>query len=152
MKRTNTIAGRLGALAACFAVAALLAAAAAFAISFAEPQPVYAGTVPGVVAAENADETTGAEQTDGATNDTTDEADAASSDSAKAIAAAIAIGLAAAAAAIGMGMVISKTNESTARQPEISGKLSSNMMLGLVFIETVVIYALVVGILVIFVL
>ena len=152
MKRTNTIAGRLGALAACFAVAALLAAAAAFAISFAEPQPVYAETVPGVVAAESADETTGAEQTDGATNDTTDEADAASSDSAKAIAAAIAIGLAAAAAAIGMGMVISKTNESTARQPEMSGKLSSNMMLGLVFIETVVIYSLVVGILVIFVL
>lgn len=153
MKRTNTIAGRLGALAACFAVAALLAAAAAFAISFAEPQPVYAETVPGIVASEvTGDETTGAEQTDGATNDTTDEADAASSDSAKAIAAAIAIGLAAAAAAIGMGMVISKTNESTARQPEMSGKLSSNMMLGLVFIETVVIYALVVGILVIFVL
>ena len=45
MKRTNTIAGRLGALAACFAVAALLAAAAAFAISFAEPQPVYSSDV-----------------------------------------------------------------------------------------------------------
>ncbi len=151
MKRTNTIAGRLGALAACFAVAALLAAAAAFAISFAEPQPVYAETVPGIVATEITVGTAAA-QTGGATNDTTDEADAASSDSAKAIAAAIAIGLAAAAAAIGMGMVISKTNESTARQPEMSGKLSSNMMLGLVFIETVVIYALVVGILVIFVL
>ena len=148
MKRTNIIAGRLGALAACLAVAALLGAAAAFAISFAEPQPVYAETVPGIVAAESADETTGVDQT----GETTDDDETASSDAAKAVAAAVAIGLAAAAAAVGMGMVISKTNESTARQPEMSGKLSSNMMLGLVFIETVVIYALVVGILVIFVL
>lgn len=71
---------------------------------------------------------------------------------AKAIGAAIAVGLAAAAAAIGMGLAVSKTNEATARQPEMQGKFSSNMMLGFVFIETVVIYALIVGILIIFVL
>ena len=51
-----------------------------------------------------------------------------------------------------MGMAVSKTNEATARQPELQNKLSSNMMLGFVFIETVVIYTLIVGILVIFVL
>ena len=51
-----------------------------------------------------------------------------------------------------MAIAISKTNDSIARQPEMEGKLRSNMMLGLVFIETVVIYALIVGILVVFVL
>ena len=70
----------------------------------------------------------------------------------KAVAAGIAIGLAAAAGAIGMGIAISKTNESIARQPEAEGKLRSTFMLGLIFIETAIIYALVVAILIIFVL
>ena len=70
----------------------------------------------------------------------------------KALAAGIAIGLAAAAGAIGMGIAISKTNESIARQPEAEGKLRSTFMLGLIFIETAIIYALVVAILIIFVL
>ena len=56
------------------------------------------------------------------------------------------------AAALGMAAVIRKTAESMARQPEAAGKLNSAMMLGLVFLETVVIYALIVAILVIFVL
>lgn len=70
----------------------------------------------------------------------------------KAIAAGIAIGLAAAAGAIGMGIAIAKTNESIARQREADGKLRSTFMLGLIFIETAIIYALVVAILIIFVL
>ena len=70
----------------------------------------------------------------------------------KAIAAGIAIGLAAAAGAIGMGIAIAKTNESIARQPEADGKLRSTFMLGLIFIETAIIYALVVAILIVFVL
>ena len=70
----------------------------------------------------------------------------------KAIAAGIAIGLAAAAGAIGMGIAIAKTNESIARQPEADGKLRSTFMLGRIFIETAIIYALVVAILIIFVL
>ena len=70
----------------------------------------------------------------------------------KAIATGIAIGLAAAAGAIGMGIAIAKTNESIARQPEADGKLRSTFMLGLIFIETAIIYALVVAILIIFVL
>ena len=72
--------------------------------------------------------------------------------SAKAIAAAIVVGLAAAAGAIGMGMAISKSADGISRQPEAEGKIRTMLMLGLVFIETVVIYALIVAILIIFVL
>ena len=70
----------------------------------------------------------------------------------KALAAAIVVGIAAAAGAIGMGIAIAKSAESMARQPEASGKINSAMMLGLVFIETLIIYALIVAILIIFVL
>ncbi|MBO4366525.1 MAG: ATP synthase F0 subunit C [Clostridia bacterium] len=72
--------------------------------------------------------------------------------SAKAIAAAIAVELAAAAGALGMGIAIAKSAESMARQPEAAGKINSAMMLGLVFIETAIIYGLIVAILIIFVL
>lgn len=70
----------------------------------------------------------------------------------KAIAAAIAVGLAAAAGAIGMGMAIAKSVESISRQPEAEGKIRTTLMLGLVFVETAIIYALVIAILIIFVL
>ena len=69
-----------------------------------------------------------------------------------ALAAAIAVGLAAAAGAIGMGIAVAKTNESIARQPEAKSDIRSSMMLGLVFIETAIIYALIIAILLIFVL
>lgn len=85
-------------------------------------------------------------------NGSTEEAAADNTLFGKAIGATIGVGLAATGAAIAMGMAVSKTNEATARQPELQNKLSSNMMLGFVFIETVVIYTLIVGILVIFVL
>ena len=70
----------------------------------------------------------------------------------KALAAGIAIGLAACGGAIGMGMAIAKSNEGIAHQPEAEGKIRTSMMLGLVFVETAIIYALVVAILIIFVL
>ena len=70
---------------------------------------------------------------------------------AKALAAAIAI-LVAGAAAIGMGIAIVKALEGIARQPEADKKISKTLILGLVFLETCVIYALVVAILIIFVL
>ena len=62
------------------------------------------------------------------------------------------VGAAAVAGAISMAIAIRKSVESMARQPEASGKINSAMMLGLVFIETVIIYALIVAILIIFVL
>lgn len=70
----------------------------------------------------------------------------------KAMAAAIAVGLAAAAGAIGMGWAIAKSAEGISRQPEAEGKIRTTLMLGLVFIETAIIYALVIAILIIFVL
>ena len=70
--------------------------------------------------------------------------------SAKALAAAIAIGLAAGAGAIGMGMAVAKSVEGIARQPEAEGKIRTTLMLGLVFVETAIIYALVITILIIF--
>ena len=72
--------------------------------------------------------------------------------SGKAIGAGIAIALAAGGGAVGMGMAISKSAEGIARQPEAEGKIRTTLMLGLVFIETAIIYALVIAILVIFVL
>ena len=72
--------------------------------------------------------------------------------SAKAIACGIAIGLAAGAGAIAMGIAVAKANGSIARQPEAVGNIRSTLMLGLVFIETAIIYALLVVILIVFVL
>ncbi len=65
---------------------------------------------------------------------------------------AIAAGIAAAGGAVGMGLATAKSTESLARQPEAEGKIRTTLMLGLVFIETAIIYALLVVILIIFVL
>lgn len=70
----------------------------------------------------------------------------------KAIAAGLAVGIAAAGGAVAMGMATAKSTESIARQPEAEGKIRTTLMLGLVFIETAIIYALLVVILIIFVL
>ena len=70
----------------------------------------------------------------------------------KALAAAVAIGIAAAGGAVAMGLATGKSAESVSRQPEAEGKIRTMMMLGLVFIETAIIYALLVVILIIFVL
>ena len=70
----------------------------------------------------------------------------------KGIACGLAIGLAAAGGAIGMGLVAGKASEGIARQPEANGLIRTTLMLSLVFIETAIIYALLVVILIIFVL
>ena len=86
------------------------------------------------------------------TEDTAVEETAGSTLGMKALAAGIAIGIAAAGGAVGMGMATGKSTESIARQPEAEGKIRTTLMLGLVFIETAIIYALLVVILIIFVL
>ena len=83
---------------------------------------------------------------------TTEETQEEDSTGAKAIAAGVAIGLAALGGAVAMGIAIAKTSEGIARQPEAEGKLRTTLMLGLVFIETAIIYALIIAILIIFVL
>lgn len=72
--------------------------------------------------------------------------------SAKALAAAITVGFAGALGTCGMAYAIGKSNESIARQPEAESGIRSSLTLGLVFIETLVIYTLIVAILIIFVL
>lgn len=59
----------------------------------------------------------------------------------------IIFGLAIAAATCGlaMGKAISHALESMARQPELSGGLQTNMIIGLAFIESLTIYTLVVA-------
>ena len=70
----------------------------------------------------------------------------------KAVAVGLAIGLAAAGGGVGMGIVGGKAADGISRQPEMEGKIRTTLMLDLVFIETAIIYALLVVILVIFVL
>ena len=70
----------------------------------------------------------------------------------KAVAASICVGFAAAAGAVGMGIAIGKSCEGISRQPEATGQSRTSLMLGLVFIETAIIYSLIIAILIIFVL
>jgi F-type H+-transporting ATPase subunit c len=70
----------------------------------------------------------------------------------KSVGSGLAIGLAAAGGAVGMGLAVSKSVEGISRQPEAEGKIRTTLMLGLVFLETAIIYALLVVILLIFVL
>ncbi len=70
----------------------------------------------------------------------------------KAIAAAAVVAVVAGAGAVSMAFAISKSTEGMARQPEAAGRINSAMMLGLVFIETTIIYALIVAILIVFIL
>ena len=72
--------------------------------------------------------------------------------SVKAIAAALIMLFASSAGAIAMAIAIGKAEDSTARQPEAAGNIRTAMMMGLVFIETAIIYALITAIIIIFVL
>lgn len=65
------------------------------------------------------------------------------------IIAGVTIGIVAVVGAIAMALVIIKAVEGIARQPEADGKIRSTLILGLVFIETVIIYALIIAILIV---
>ena len=64
--------------------------------------------------------------------------------------AAIGIGLAALGTGIGMGILVGKTVEAMARQPEMAGELKTTMLIGVAFVEALALYALVVSFLLIF--
>ncbi len=72
--------------------------------------------------------------------------------SAKAMGSGVMIGIACLGGALAMGIAVGKSSEAMARQPEATSQIRTTMMMGLVFIETVIIYALIVAILIIFVL
>ncbi len=58
---------------------------------------------------------------------------------------AIGYGLATIGPGIGLGILIGKTIESTARQPELGGRLQTLMFLGLAFVEVLALLGLVAG-------
>lgn len=67
-----------------------------------------------------------------------------------ALAAAIAIGLAALGAGLGNGMIVSKTVEGIARQPELRGALQTTMFIGVALVEAIPIIAAVIAFMAIF--
>ena len=64
---------------------------------------------------------------------------------------ALGIGLAATGGACGQGAAIKAACEGIARNPDASGKISQSLILGLAFIESLVIYALLVALILHFV-
>ena len=64
---------------------------------------------------------------------------------------AIGMGIAAAGGGIAQGAAIKAACEGTARNPDASGKISQSLILGLAFIESLVIYALLVALILLFV-
>jgi len=66
------------------------------------------------------------------------------------LAAGLAIGLGAIGSGIGMGTAIGGACESTSRNPEAGGKITTTMIIGLAMIESLTIYALVIALLLLF--
>lgn len=64
--------------------------------------------------------------------------------------AAIGLGVAACGGGVGMGIAIGKAVEGIARQPEVSGRIQSLLLIGLGFLESLSIYALVIALILIF--
>lgn len=69
----------------------------------------------------------------------------------KALGTALAIGLGALGPGVGIGIIGGKALEAIGRNPEAEGKVRNNMILGIVFAESVAIYALVVALIIKFV-
>jgi F-type H+-transporting ATPase subunit c len=72
-------------------------------------------------------------------------------DAAKEIGAALAVGLGAIGPGIGIGLIGSKAVEAIGRNPEVTGTIQQNMILGIAFAESVFIISLVISLLVKFV-
>lgn len=61
-----------------------------------------------------------------------------------AIAAPLGVGLAALGSGLGLGLAVKGAMDAIARQPEASGKIMTNMIIGAALIEALTIYALIV--------
>ncbi len=70
---------------------------------------------------------------------------------ARLLGAALAIGLGAIGPGIGVGIIGGKAVEALGRNPEASGEIRVNMILGIAFAEAIAIYALVIALIVRFV-
>jgi len=71
-------------------------------------------------------------------------------EAAKLLGAGLAIGLGAIGPGIGIGLLANGALNAMGRNPEVSGELRTNMILGIVFAESIAIYALVVALILIF--
>ncbi|MGL1863103.1 MAG: ATP synthase F0 subunit C [Pseudodesulfovibrio sp.] len=71
--------------------------------------------------------------------------------SAKAYATALGMGIAAGLCGIAQGMGVKGACDGIARNPEAAGQISTTLILGLAFIESLAIYALVVNLILLFV-
>ena len=67
-----------------------------------------------------------------------------------ALATALGMGIAAFGCGIGQGLGLKAACEGTARNPEASGKITVTLLLGMAFIESLAIYALVVNLILLF--
>ncbi|HPD19048.1 MAG: ATP synthase F0 subunit C [Candidatus Goldbacteria bacterium] len=66
------------------------------------------------------------------------------------LAAALGVGIAAFGCGIAQGMATAKAAEGLSRQPEAGGAIQTMLIIGLAFIESLTIYALVIGLILIF--
>jgi F-type H+-transporting ATPase subunit c len=69
----------------------------------------------------------------------------------KQLAAAIAIGVGAVGPGLGIGLIGKSAMEAIGRNPEASGKISTNMILAIAFTDAIAIFALVVALIILFV-
>ncbi len=77
---------------------------------------------------------------------------AALMDAAKFLGAGLAVGLGVIGPGVGMGVMIGDAIQSIARQPELRGEIRTNMFIGIGIIEALALYAVVVGLILLFVL
>ena len=66
-------------------------------------------------------------------------------ESAKLIGMGLAVGLGVIGPGIGIGLIVAGALEAMGRNPEASGKLITNMFIGIAFTEALAIFALVIG-------
>jgi F-type H+-transporting ATPase subunit c len=66
-------------------------------------------------------------------------------ESAKALSMAIVVGFGMLGPGLGIGILVSRGLEAIGRNPDATGKITTNMLLGIVFTEALAIFALVVG-------
>jgi F-type H+-transporting ATPase subunit c len=69
----------------------------------------------------------------------------------KQLAAALAIGIGAIGPGFGIGLIGKGAMEAIGRNPEASGKISTNMILAIAFTDAIAIFALVVALIIIFI-
>ena len=71
-------------------------------------------------------------------------------EAAKLIGAGLAIGFGAIGPGIGIGLLVNGMLNAQGRNPEVAGELFTSMILGIVFAESIAIYALVVALILLF--